>query len=179
MSSHSTTRGIDHIGITVPDLEAASRFLVAALGAEIAYTNHTKADPPETGAEAEARLGFVADTAILAVRTLRLGNGPALELFEMRASEQRPAHRANDFGLQHFSIYVDDMAAATARFEAAGGELFSGPNPLTGFEQGAGNAFRYGRTPWGMVMEFMSTPSTMRYEEQAGPRPWKPAADRA
>ena len=72
--------------------KAASRFLVDALGAEIAYTNHPKSDPPETGAEAEARLGFVAGTAILAVQTLRLGNGPALELFEMRSSEQRPAH---------------------------------------------------------------------------------------
>lgn len=170
------TRGIDHIGITVPDLEAASRFLIDALGAEVAYSNHTKADPPETGVEAEARLGFLAGSAILAVRTLRLGNGPALELFEMRASEQRPAHRPNDFGLQHFSVYVDDMTAANARFEAAGGELLSGPNSLTGFEQGEGNAFRYGRTPWGMMVEFMSSPSTMKYEEAAGPRPWKPAA---
>ena len=67
----SPTRGIDHVGITVPDLEAASRFLVEAFGAEVAYTNHTKSDPPETGAEAEARLGFVAGSAIVAVQTLR------------------------------------------------------------------------------------------------------------
>ena len=175
MATQPVTRGIDHLGITVPDLEAASRFLVAAFGAEPVYTNHTKSDPPETGAEAEARLGIVPGGGILAVRTVRLGNGPALELFEMRASEQRPALRPSDFGLQHFSVYVDDIENAAAQFEAAGGELLRGPNPLTGFEKGAGNAFRYGRTPWGMMIEFMTSPSTMEFEKQAGPRRWKPS----
>ena len=174
MPSRSITRGIDHLGITVPNLETASRFLVAAFDAEVAYTNLKKTDPPEAGADVEARLGIIPGTALLNVQTLRLGNGPAIELFEMRASEQRPVHRPNDFGLQHFSIYVDDMAAATAQFEAAGGELLSGPTPTVGFEKGEGNAFRYGRTPWGMMVEFMSTPNTTEYEKQAGPRRWKP-----
>ena len=30
-------RGIDHIGITVPDIDAATKFLVEALGAEMIY----------------------------------------------------------------------------------------------------------------------------------------------
>lgn len=30
-------RGIDHIGITVPDIEEATRFLIEALGAELIY----------------------------------------------------------------------------------------------------------------------------------------------
>ncbi|WP_371277305.1 VOC family protein, partial [Streptomyces albidoflavus] len=32
-----TVRGIDHIGLTVPDLEGATRFLADALGAEVLY----------------------------------------------------------------------------------------------------------------------------------------------
>ena len=175
MATQPITRGIDHVGITVPDLEAATRFLVAAFGAEPVYTNLPKNDPPEAGAEVEARLGIVPGTALLAVRTLRLGNGPALELFEMRAPEQRPAQRPSDIGLQHFSVYVDDIEKAAAQFEAAGGELLSGPNPLVGFEKGEGNAFRYGRTPWGMTVEFMTSPGVMEFEKQAGPRRWKPA----
>lgn len=34
-STQPAMRGIEHVGITVPDLEAASRFFVEAFGAEI------------------------------------------------------------------------------------------------------------------------------------------------
>ena len=37
MSRTQVVRAIDHIGVTVPNIEAASEFLVRALGAEVLY----------------------------------------------------------------------------------------------------------------------------------------------
>ncbi|PJN48555.1 hypothetical protein PAEAM_60970 [Paenibacillus sp. GM1FR] len=39
------TRGIDHIGITVPDMEQATLFLQQAFGAQLAYDHITPDDP--------------------------------------------------------------------------------------------------------------------------------------
>ena len=175
MTKQNNIRGVEHLGITVPDLKAASEFFVAAFDACFLYDNHTPNDSPMSGPEVEARLGLAPGAAIYAVQMLRLGEGPSIELFEMRAPDQRPAHRPSDFGLQHFCIYVDDLAEAFTKFQAAGGELLTGPNPLTGAEAGEGNAFRYGRTPWGMIVEFLTAPSPMAFEAQSALRRWKPA----
>jgi hypothetical protein len=66
------------------------------------------------------------------MRMMQLGNGPGLELFEVRGPDQRPAVRFSDFGLQHFALYVDDLDLATERFVAAGGTMFSGPTRWSG-----------------------------------------------
>ena len=42
--SKTTMRGIDHIGVAVPDIEAATTFLVEAFGAEVIYQSVSKND---------------------------------------------------------------------------------------------------------------------------------------
>lgn len=42
-------RAIDHIGITVPDLDAAATFLEKAFGATAIYDNIIPTDPPQQG----------------------------------------------------------------------------------------------------------------------------------
>ena len=168
-------RGIDHIGITVPDLEAATRFLVEAFGAEVLYDTHTREDKPQAGAGAERRLDLAPGIEIVAIRMMRLQNGPGIELFAMDGAAQGAAARPSDYGLQHFALYVDDMEAARERFTRAGGVLFSEARPLPPLEAGAGNEFCYGRTPWGTVIEFVSYPSAQPYREQTRLRRWTPA----
>ncbi|ACI52131.1 Glyoxalase/bleomycin resistance protein/dioxygenase [Gluconacetobacter diazotrophicus PA1 5] len=160
-------RGMDHVGITVPDLESASRFLVEAFGAIALYDNMTRKKPPFAGPEAEATLGLEAGGAVIAMRMLKLGFGPGIELFEIRAPDQHPPARASDFGLQHFALYVDDIEAATRRFTEAGGTLLTRPRAQLGIEEGEGNTFCYGRTPWGMTVEFLSTPNTRTIDAQS------------
>lgn len=158
-------RGIDHIGITVPDLEAASAFLVAAFGAVPLYDNMTRSKPPFGGPKAEKVLGLVKGGEVVAMRMLRLGNGPGIELFEMRAPEQAKAARASDIGLQHFALYVDDIRAGADRFVAAGGVLLTEPGEQLGIEEGRGNYFCYGRTPWGTTIELLCTPDRSGFED--------------
>ncbi|PAX84883.1 glyoxalase, partial [Streptomyces albidoflavus] len=76
-----TVRGIDHIGLTVPDLEGATRFLADALGAEVLYDTLPAHRGPVGGPETEQRLGVPPGTRQLAIRMLALPDGPGIELF--------------------------------------------------------------------------------------------------
>ncbi|MGY5958589.1 VOC family protein [Kosakonia sp. BK9b] len=170
-----TIRGIDHIGITVPDIEDATRFLTQALGAELIYQSVAPDEKGPDNAAQQKTLRLVPGTVIKSVRMLKLQHGPGIELFEMHGPDQREPPRASDFGLQHFAVYSDDIDAALQRFKAAGGEVFTAPQPL-GFptEKGEGNQFCYGRTPWGSIVEFIAYPSAMPYEQETTLRRWRP-----
>jgi catechol 2,3-dioxygenase-like lactoylglutathione lyase family enzyme len=151
-------RGIDHIGITVPNLDDASRFLERALGATPMYDS-VKRDAPMSGATIEGQLDLAQGTTLVAMRMMKLANGPGIELFEMMGARQQPAATPSDLGLQHFALQVDDIDAAADRFVAAGGRLVTGPNVMFGSSEAEGNTFLYARTPWGTIVEFfhMST----------------------
>ncbi|SEQ87361.1 Catechol 2,3-dioxygenase [Faunimonas pinastri] len=174
MSSANNLRGIDHIGVAVTNIEEATEFLVTAFGAETIYETLPRGADPQQGPEAEAKLGLAPGAKVTAIRMLQLCRGPGIELFQISAPDQRPPARASDLGLQHLAIYVEDMNAATSRFAAAGGELLTGPHPLPPLEAGRGNVFRYGRTPWGMTVEFITYPSPQGYCEETPLRRWTP-----
>jgi catechol 2,3-dioxygenase-like lactoylglutathione lyase family enzyme len=176
MSERKPIRGMDHVGITVPDLDAASRFFADAFDAKPLYDNIKRTDPPLAGSKAEAMLGVLPGTVLVTMRMMQLGSGPGIELFEMRGPDQRPAARPSDFGLQHVAVYVDDIDYAIQRFVAAGGTMLTGPNELLGLEKGKGNAWCYGRTPWGSVIELITYPGPREYEVTTPLRRWTPTA---
>ena len=80
----------------------------------------------------------------------------------------------SDFGIQHFCVYVDDIDAAAARLEKAGGVLLSAPGDLPGGDAGAGNQYVYARTPWGSTVELVTYPSPQAYEATTSLRRWRP-----
>ena len=167
-------RGIDHIGITVPDIDAATKFLVEALGAEMIYESYAKSNPPQEGADVERALNVPEGTQMVAVRMLKIEHGPGIELFEFHARVQREAVSASDYGLQHLCVYADDIDASVARFEKAGGLMFKGPGDfMFPKEIGPGNRWCYGRVPWGAVIEFIHY-GDMPYEKDTSLRRWKP-----
>ncbi|TCB95027.1 VOC family protein [Enterobacter wuhouensis] len=172
---HSSVRGIDHIGITVPDIEKSTLFFERAFGAQVLYHSvDAETDNIDHSAQ-QHTLRLFPGTKIRAIRMLAMPHGPGIELFEMHGPEQGMPARASDFGLQHFAVYVDDFDAAVTAFTAAGGEMFTEPKPLTfPDEQGEGNAFCYGQTPWGSIVELISWPSPMPYEKTTNLRRWKP-----
>jgi catechol 2,3-dioxygenase-like lactoylglutathione lyase family enzyme len=169
-------RALDHIGITVPDLESASAFLVEAFGAVPLYDSILPAQPPFSGQEAKDELGVAPTTSVIAMRMMRIGNGPGIELFEMKVSDpnRKQAAIPSDIGLQHFAVYTDDIETTATRFRQAGGSLLKGPNDMLSLEKGEGNKWMYGKTPWGTVVEFICYPSPGAYEEHTPLRRWKP-----
>lgn len=171
-----TVRAIEHVGITVPDLEQATRFFADAFGAETLYD---MLDEPLRGPEVEAGLGILQGAVITAIRMLRLGNGPNIELFTYTGVDQAAPVSPSDYGIQHVCLYVDDIDAAATRLEKADGVLLSRPGELPGGDAGDGNRYLYSRTPWGSTIELVTYPSHQAYESSTHLRRWRPQPTRS
>jgi hypothetical protein len=65
MSQRNSVLGIDHLGITIPDLDAASRFFEQAFDAKPLFDNIKRSDQPFAGAEAEAMVGLAPGTVLV------------------------------------------------------------------------------------------------------------------
>jgi len=166
-------KGIEHIGITVPDIDSAVEFLKNALDAELLYELISENDEPMKGTETEQQLGLPKGSEIVRMSFLKISNGPGLELFQFENTASRDAVALNDFGLTHFSVYVDDIEAAANQFEKAGGKLLSKPHALAGIEEGERNRGVYGKAPWGSLIELISLKDGLKNKSLDEKR-WKP-----
>ncbi|MCG5249415.1 VOC family protein [Methylorubrum extorquens] len=169
-------RGLDHVGLAVRDIEAATAFLRAGLGAEVIYETLPAGSKPQEGPEAEARLSMAPGARITAIRMLHLANGPGIELFQVEAVDQHGPALASDLGWQHIAVYADDVEAALARFVAAGGTQLSSPHPLPPKEAGPRNRFCYARMPFGPLVEFIAYLDAQPYRRDTLLRRWTPAS---
>jgi catechol 2,3-dioxygenase-like lactoylglutathione lyase family enzyme len=180
MDATSTVRGIEHVGITVPDIEEASAFLVSAFGAEVIYdleptgSRDLSEQDPDADDSDQATLGVRPGTRWIKSRVLRLGEGPSIELFEYADDEARPPATPGDLGIQHFGLYVDDIDVSRQKVIDAGGQPLAGPWLLPGPESGDGNKWIYTLSPWGSIIELTTMPSPMQYEEETPLRRWRP-----
>lgn len=165
--------GIDHVGLTVPDIDQATQFFTEALGAEKVYDRLTKDEPKRDSQETQIRLGITGYAAQRAIRMLKLPNGPGLELFEYERTEQTGPVDSADIGWTHIAIYVEDVEKALAKVEKSGGKRYADPQPLSGLEAGQGNVFCYAQTPWGSTLELISYPTPQPYQEITSKQKWQ------
>ena len=145
------------------DLNAAIAFYATLLDMKVIERDRWRAPNLEAD-NAVGLQGSAADGAMLR------GSGSYLELWQYHAPEQageHPANRgANELGLRHLAIEVDDVDAAsphaelhTARMDRLvelGGSKMGEPN-----RYGDGAAAVYCRDPFGTIVEFMSIGSTL------------------
>ncbi len=165
---------IDHVGVTVPDIDAATTFFETALDAVFLYDVRCRTEEPRGSAEVHGYLGIPSTMAQGAIRMLALPEGPGLELFEYVGPDQHAPAVPSDLGWQHVALYVDDIDAALEKVERAGGVRNSDPRGLRGPEAGAGNRFVYTRTPWGSTLELVSYPTPQPYLLTAPRAKWAP-----
>ncbi len=173
MSDAPLPRGIQHIGVTVPDLDAATRFFAEGLGAEIAYDGLTTDDEPRRGPEVERQLGLPPGAAIHRQRMFVIGQGPGLEVFEI-SGQQRPASGLADLGLNHIALYCDDIEGSLDRLVAAGGEALSEVHGNSRHEDSPGNGSVYVKAPWGMLIELQTIPNGHYYGPDSQAQVWMP-----
>lgn len=171
-----TTRGIDHVGLTVPDIRAAETFLIDGLGAEFIYEMLSARDPPLAGPEVEKLVRLPSGAQINAIRMYKMGVGPGIELFQYTTVDQQMPARGCDLGWQHVALYVDDIEAAAARAVAAGALRLNAAWSLMNAESGEGNAFCFLSMPFGGLLELITYPSAQLYETATANRRWKPPA---
>ena len=176
-SAAADVRGIDHVGVTVPDIDAATAFFTAAFGAVALYDVQPADAPPMAGSDTERQLGLPKGARIVHMRLLRIGASAGIELFQLEGADQAAPAGIADLGLQHVAIHTDDIDAAASRFEAAGGTLLSDPHLLANQEDQPGNGGVYGRAPWGTLIELIQLPGGIAYRDDSSFPRWKPRAD--
>jgi catechol 2,3-dioxygenase-like lactoylglutathione lyase family enzyme len=166
-----TLRGSEHIGLAVPDIEQATAFFVDVIGGEVLF----ELGPVSSDNDSMLRLNrFHPRTIIRKLRVIKIRNGPALEVFQFEAPDQRRDHPRNtDAGGHHIAFYVDDIDKATAYLKDRGVEVFDGPN-LIADGPSAGLHWLYFLAPWGLQLELVSYPRGLAYEKASDAILWDP-----
>ena len=156
--------GVHHVGLSVPDLDAALDFYCGVLGME-PTTPYDFA--PSARGDAILELEGASARSVL----LRAGNA-YLELFEFQTpqpAEAEDAPRVCDPGFTHLAFDVDAQAIERlyGELETAGVRWHA---PLSTDEDGFTNT--YGRDPFGNVIEIQSVPVDGEFGVGQLPR-WK------
>jgi catechol 2,3-dioxygenase-like lactoylglutathione lyase family enzyme len=155
---------LDHIGLTVPDIEAATRFLVDVLGFEYLYS----LDPIRADNDWMSKhLNVAARAEVTHLRFFRCGSLPVLEVFEYRAPDQRQAPpRNSDIGGHHVALYVQDLDRAVRHLREHDVTVLGEPTTSAGPHKG--QRWVYFLTPWGAQFELVSYPGGRAWYRESG-----------
>lgn len=147
-------RGIHHTGLVVDNLDAAIAFYGGLLDMEVIERDQWRS-PAEVEDQAVGLNGSSADGVMLR------GSSSYLELWQYHAPAQvgdDPAERgANERGLRHLAIEVDDVVGALEHLESLGGSRMGDPAELADDDV----AVVYCRDPFGTIIEFMTVGTTV------------------
>lgn len=150
--------GCDHVGFTVPDIDAATTFFVDVIGCEMVFEISSFIADDDWMA---VHLGVDPRAVIKTLRMLRCKNGPAFEFTEYDVTGSRKEAPANsDVGAAHLGFVVADIDLAVAHLKAHGVDVQGDPTHMT---EGPSEGLRwvYFRAPWGMQLELVSYPDGM------------------
>ncbi|WP_417450301.1 VOC family protein [Kordiimonas sp.] len=150
---------VDHVSITVANLDKAVDFYCKVFGAEIAYRmgpfDADEIPEMEDGRDwTEAHVDVKG--ARLSICMLKLASNLMIELFEYeRGENQRSAPPRNcDIGGHHLAFKVENIEKAVAYLEKEGCTAMAGPIVM---DEGptVGSRAQYLRDPFGNYMELM------------------------
>jgi glyoxylase I family protein len=167
-------RGLEHIGIVVPDLVQATTFFETVLGWPVVFTAGPFFD--SQGESMSRNFGVHPRSRVSRLAVVR---SPFVnfELFEGTAPDQLTTWpRLLDIGGLHLTVYVDEIGAAIDYLVKIGCESFGGHKPLGGPEEGPGAEFGHVRTPFGLYLEVISYPAGRAYENAATVLAFNPSA---
>ncbi|MEV4596678.1 VOC family protein [Amycolatopsis sp. NPDC049253] len=152
--------GVDHFGLTVPDLDQAHEFFTEVLGCEYLY----RLGPYEHDDSWMSEHLGVDDKAVMRrLHFYRLGGRAIFEVFQYEAPEQNPAPpRNSDVGGHHIALYVEDLDAAVADLHRRGLRVLGEPTTSSGASEG--QRWVYFLSPWGLQCELVSYPNGKAFD---------------
>jgi catechol 2,3-dioxygenase-like lactoylglutathione lyase family enzyme len=164
--------GMDHVGITVPDINQAVEWFEDVLGAVAPLTF----GPFPAGAFVASVVDVAETTSIDRITMLRIGHSANIELFQYSApaGQRHDMPKNSDWSGHHVAFYVTDIDSAVEYM--AGKPVRKMPvGPFT-LAQGpaAGQTIQYFQTPWGSYIEFISYPNGMAYDVPSVKPLWSP-----
>lgn len=151
---------VDHIGLTVPDLDQAREFFVDVLGCEYMYTLGPYQDD---GTWMSEHLNVDDRTVMRKLHFFRLGGQAIFEIFEYEAPDQDiEPPRNSDVGGHHIALYVEDLDAAVADLHRRGLRVLGEPTVSKGPSEG--QRWVYFLSPWGLQCELVSYPNGKAFD---------------
>jgi len=165
-------RGLEHVGLTVPDMEQALDFFATVLGGETLYEIGPVSAEDNWMA---VNLGVASDAVIPRIVMLRVGlQGPVLELFEYEhpAQERHPPPQSS-VGGQHLAFYVEDIDAGVEDLRRHGIVALGEPKRVSEGPS-AGLAWVHFLAPWGQQLELVSYPNGIAAHADRDPAVWIP-----
>jgi catechol 2,3-dioxygenase-like lactoylglutathione lyase family enzyme len=155
--------GVDHIGLTVPDLEQARQFLVDVLGCEYMYTlGPYRHDDSDWMAE---HLNVHPRAVMQELHFFRCRGQAIFEVFQYSAPDQDTTlPRNSDIGGHHVAFYVDDLDAAVEYLRSHNVRLCGDPTASSGPSEG--QRWIYFLSPWGMQFELVSYPNGKAFDRK-------------
>jgi catechol 2,3-dioxygenase-like lactoylglutathione lyase family enzyme len=158
---------IAHVGVTVPDLEAAIDWYGEMFGFRLI------APPGEVEVDAGGHVGLLVGEILgpkarhMRQAHLMSANGTAVELFSFldppyeEPDERFPWWRG---GIWHFCVVDPDVSGLAARIEAAGGRQRT---PVREIFEGLPYLVSYCEDPWGTIIEIYSHGHEQTYGNHA------------
>jgi glyoxylase I family protein len=168
---------VDHVGLTVPDLDAAARFYCDVFGGHELYRlgPFDAAELPRAAGGrdwTEAHINVAG--ARLTIAMLNIGPNLMLELFQYdRPADRREQPPRNcDFGGHHIAFKVADIEAAKTYLASHGCTVMEGPIVL---DQGpcAMSRVNYVLDPWGNQLELVEY-TTQAFEASTPVKIYRP-----
>lgn len=156
-SSQSTSQpalqasAIDHIGINVPDIDAATAFFNDLLGA----TTISDVRPGVIPEQWKANFRWRQSSELQRFVMLQLNGGSKIELFQYQGAQinhQQPFE--DDIGATHIALRTADIDRSLAVVKAKGLKVLN--EPITNPD---GVRWFYVLTPWGSQLELVSLPA--------------------
>lgn len=152
--------GVDHFGLTVPDLDQAHEFFIDVLGCEYLY----RLGPYQHDDSWMSDHLGVDDKAVMRrLHFYRLGGRAIFEVFQYEAPDQATVPpRNSDVGGHHIALYTDDLDAAVADLHRRGLRVLGEPTTSSGASEG--QRWVYFLSPWGLQCELVSYPNGKAFD---------------
>lgn len=152
MSKRPYPRGLAHVGLTVPDLDAAIEWYQDVLG----FT-HVKGPDTITAKEGHGgrqAANLLGDFESMRFAHLVTGNQIGVELFEFESTSGQTETDPTQPGLFHLCVIDPDVEGLAARIDESGGEHYSDVWQI--FEDDDEYTLTYCRDPFGNLVEIYS-----------------------
>lgn len=153
MTQGSVARALNHVGLVVPDLDAALAWYREVLGFELLTAPvEMRADDPQLGEALVSMLG--PRVRAFRIAHLTMGGGVGLQLFQFIDPAPLPAEGSvfSRTGFSHICVTAPDIEALADEIAARGGRR----SPVFRSIPGRPYAAAYCADPWGNAVEINS-----------------------
>jgi catechol 2,3-dioxygenase-like lactoylglutathione lyase family enzyme len=142
---------IDHVGMNVPDIDAATRFFSELVGAQVI----SDISPGNIPDQWKTQFRWHSSSNLQRFVMLQLTGGAKLELFQYRGAEINHVQpHGDDAGASHLALRTDDIDQSLALLRSKNVTILN--DPITNAD---GVRWFYFQAPWGSQIELVSLPS--------------------